>query len=124
MENNNWLWSIVVAIGVLFSLYIGGVFDSKSSSSSSYSTSSNTSSFTSTKDVLRYLDGESICTSLGYLYVRNGSVYDSAGDFVNNVIVDCYTSTSAIIKIYPSPNGGYPMTFKVDKTSGNISRIN
>lgn len=125
-QNYNWLWGIVVGIGVLFSLYIGGVFDSNSSSSSSYSTPSanTTSSFTSAKDVLRYIDGESIYTSLGYLYVRNGSVYDGAGEFVNNVIVDSYTSTSAIIEIYPSPYGGTPMKFKVDKTSGNISRIN
>ena len=123
-QNHQWIWGLV---GGLFALFLMldfmGVFSSSSSSNSNTS-SYTVTSFTSARDVLNFIDGKSIYTSLGNLYVKNGSVYDGSGAYVNDIIVDSYTTNSAIIAICPSQYSGYSMKFKVDRATGTISRDN
>jgi hypothetical protein len=128
-ESNSNFWSILpMVIGgicILFGiLRFVGVFDSTSSSNGNTSSSYTVTSFTSARDVLNFIDGKSIYTSLGNLYVKNGSVYDASGAYVNDIIVDSYTTNSAIIAIYPTQYSGYSMKFKVDRATGTISREN
>lgn len=109
---------------LLFALYLlidfSGVL---SSSSSSNNTTTTTTTFTTRLDVLHFLEGESIYTPLGNLYISNGKAYDDSGSFVNDVIVDSYTANSAVIEIYPAQWSGYSMKFNVDKLTGDIYRI-
>ncbi|MEE1069302.1 MAG: hypothetical protein U0K81_02380 [Paludibacteraceae bacterium] len=123
-SNHQWIWGVIGVISLVLILYFNGVFSSNSSSYSNTSSSYTITSFTSAKDVLNFIDGKSIYTSLGNLYVKNGAVYDGSGAYVNDIIVDSYTTNSATISIYPTQYSGYAMKFKVDRATGTISREN
>lgn len=124
VKNHAWIWGVIGVISLVLILYFNGVFSSNSSSYSNTSSSYTITSFTSARDVLNFIDGKSIYTSLGNLYVKNGSVYDGSGAYVNDIIVDSYTANSATISIYPTQYSGYAMKFKVDRATGTISREN